>query len=84
VRVTPEDIARLTQSAVPPDSLRIRQACQGLQITAAQFWAEVKAGHYTIYRVQQNEHWEFRVAIHRDKLCPSKSRCDSQLDRGAL
>ena len=84
VRVTPEDIARLTQSAVPPDSLRIRQACQVLQLTAAQFWAEVKAGHYTIYRVRQNEHWEFRVAIHRDKLCQSESRCDSQLDRGAL
>ncbi len=84
VQVTPEDVARLTQSTLPPDSLRIRQACQVLQLTTTQFWAEVKAGCYIIYRVRQNEHWEFRVTIPADKLRPSDSRCDSQLNRGAL
>jgi DNA invertase Pin-like site-specific DNA recombinase/G3E family GTPase len=84
VRVTPEDITRLTQSAVPPDTLRIRQACQVLQLTATQFWAEVKAGRYTVYRVQRNEHWEFRVTLQADKLDQSENRCDSQLNRGAL
>lgn len=63
VRVTPEDIARLTQATAPPNSLRIRDARRVLQLSEAQLWDQVKAGHYSICRVRQNQHWEFRITI---------------------
>jgi hypothetical protein len=63
VRLTGEDVARLMQATAPAGSLRIRQACQKLQLSEAQLWAEVKAGRYTVYRVRQNNHWEFRITI---------------------
>ncbi len=63
VRLTPDDVARLMQSIPPPGSLRIRQACQMLHMSEAQLWAEVKAGRYTVYRVRQNQHWEFRITM---------------------
>jgi len=63
VRLASDDVARLMQATAPAGSLRIRQACQMLHLSAAQLWAEVKAGRYTVYRVRQNNHWEFRIAI---------------------
>jgi hypothetical protein len=63
VRLTPQDTARLTQSSIPPNSLRIRQACQRLHMKEAQFWAEVRAGRYMVYRVRENNHWVFRVTL---------------------
>jgi predicted DNA-binding transcriptional regulator AlpA len=56
-------VARLMQATPPAGSLRIRQACQMLQMSEAQLWAEVKAGRYTVYRVRQNNHWELRITI---------------------
>jgi DNA invertase Pin-like site-specific DNA recombinase len=64
VRLTPDDVTRLTQATPPTDSLRIHQACQVLHLSEAQLWTEVKAGRYTVYRVRQNKHWEFRIATH--------------------
>jgi DNA invertase Pin-like site-specific DNA recombinase len=61
VRLTPQDVARLTQTTPPANSLRIHQACQVLHLNEAQLWAEIKTGRYLVYRVRQNKHWEFRV-----------------------
>jgi len=64
VRLTPDDVARLTQVTPPANSLRIHQACQVLHLSEAQLWAEIKTGRYTVYRVRQNKHWEFRIVTH--------------------
>jgi len=63
VRLRADDVARLMQATPPAGSLRIRQACQMLHLSEAQLWAEVKAGRYTVYRVRENKHWEFRITI---------------------
>ena len=63
IRLSPEDVARLTLSSAPPQSLSIRQACKRLHVTEGQLWAAVKAGQYTGYRVHRNQRWEFRVTI---------------------
>lgn len=63
VRLTSEDIARLTRSDAPPNSLRIRQACQVLHMSEDQFWAEVRDGRYMVYRVRENNHWAFYVTL---------------------
>ena len=63
VRVTPEDLARLTRTATPPQSLSIRQACQRWHLTVAQLWTGVKTGQYIGYRIRPNQRWEFRVTM---------------------
>lgn len=63
VRVTPEDLARLTRTTTPPQSLSIRQACQRWHLTIAQLWAGVKTGQYIGYRIRHNQRWEFRVTM---------------------
>jgi len=68
VRVTPDDFARLNQVMAPADSLRIRQACKVLRLSEAQLWDQVKAGRYTVCRVQQHQHWEFRIIVHQDLI----------------
>lgn len=62
VRITPEDVFRLNQTVPPPESMRIRQACQELQISQDQFWELVRLGRYAVYRVQEGKHWEFWVS----------------------
>jgi hypothetical protein len=63
VRLTPEDLDRLTLLVPPPESVRVRQACRELQISHHQFWDRVRNGQYTIYRVLERNHWEFRVNL---------------------
>jgi DNA invertase Pin-like site-specific DNA recombinase len=63
IRLSPEDIARLTCTTAPPQSLTVRQACQRLQLTEPQLWTAVRAGHYQGYRVRDRHHWEFRVTL---------------------
>jgi hypothetical protein len=63
VRVTPEDLARLTRTTTPPQSLSLRQACQRWHITRAQLWARVKTGQYIGYRICHKQRWEFRVTM---------------------
>lgn len=63
LRLTSEDIARLTLPSTPPNSLSIRLACKKLQLSKADFWQQVRLGQYTICRVQEGKHWEFRVSL---------------------
>jgi hypothetical protein len=63
VRAAPEDLARLTRTTAPPQSLSIRHACQRWQITVAQLWAGVKAGQYVGSRIRHHQRWEFRVTM---------------------
>ena len=63
VRITPEDFVRLNQPVAPPDSLQIGQVCKKMQINRAHFWEQVRLGRYTVYRVKEGMHWEFRVTL---------------------
>ncbi len=63
LRLTPEDIARLNLTEIPAGSLSIRLACRQLQICKAQFWEQVRLGQYTVCRVREGQHWEFRVNL---------------------
>jgi DNA invertase Pin-like site-specific DNA recombinase len=63
VRLLPEDVARLTQTTAPAQSLTVRQACHRWQLTETQLWAAVKARQYRGYRVRCRQHWEFRVTL---------------------
>jgi DNA invertase Pin-like site-specific DNA recombinase len=63
VRLSPEDVACLTRTLAPPQSLTIRQACQRWQITEAELWAAMRAGQCRGYRVLCRQHWEFRVTM---------------------
>jgi hypothetical protein len=63
IRLLPEDVARLTLTSAPPESLSIREACRRLHLTESQLWTAVRIGQYTGYRVRCRQHWEFRVTI---------------------
>lgn len=64
IRLTAQDLIRLNQAVVPQGSLSIRQACKKLQMNKTDFWIQVRLGCYTICRVRQGEHWEFRVNLY--------------------
>jgi DNA invertase Pin-like site-specific DNA recombinase len=63
VRLSLEDVARLTRTTAPAQSLTVRQACHRWQLTETQLWAAVRAGQYRGYRVLCRQHWEFRVTL---------------------
>jgi hypothetical protein len=46
VRLSAEDVARLTRTTAPPQSLTVRQACQRWQLTETHLWTAVRAGQY--------------------------------------
>jgi hypothetical protein len=63
LRVSPEDIARLTAQSSEAGFERLRTATETLGLTEAQLWEEVRAGRRAIRRMRRDRHWEWQVAV---------------------
>ena len=63
LRVSPEDIARLTAQSSEPGFERLRSATKTLRLTEAQLWEEVRIGQRAIRRMWRDQHWEWQVAV---------------------
>jgi DNA invertase Pin-like site-specific DNA recombinase len=63
VRVTAEDVQRLTAANPQPGYQRLGQAAKTLGVTQAQLWEDVKSGRRTMRRMRQGQHWEWQVDV---------------------
>jgi DNA invertase Pin-like site-specific DNA recombinase len=63
IRLLPEDVARLTLTSAPPQSLSLREAGRRLHLTESQLWAAIRRGQGTGYRVLRRQRWQFRVTL---------------------
>lgn len=63
VRVTSEDLARLTADTPEPGYVSLRVAVQRLGLTEAQLWAAVQTGQRGIRRLRQGQHWEWQIEL---------------------
>jgi len=63
LRVSPEDIARLTARSPEPGFERLHKASKTLGLTETQIWEEVRVGRRAIRRMRRDQHWEWQVAV---------------------
>ncbi|MBI5029773.1 MAG: recombinase family protein [Chloroflexi bacterium] len=63
LRVSPDDMARLTAQSPEPGFERLRAATKTLGRTEAQLWEEVRAGRRAIRRMRREQHWEWQVDV---------------------
>jgi len=63
LRVSLEDVARLTAQSPEPGFERLHKASKTLGLTETKIWEEVRVGRRAIRRMRRNQHWEWQVAV---------------------
>jgi DNA invertase Pin-like site-specific DNA recombinase len=63
VRVSDDEVQRLTAVQPEPGYQRLRTAALALGLSQAQLWQEVKSRQRAIRRMHRDQHWEWQVQI---------------------